>query len=491
MAITRRQFLKRSGLATVGGLMAPSIFTSPLLRRAFAETIGDRYVIVVYLDGGNDGLNTVTPADDGLGTLRTAYEAARAANPVTGGIQLTPAQLAGTLLDPHKDPNTNCTLAIHPSMTALKGLYDLGKVAVIQNCGYPDYSLSHDESRTIWQKGDPPHMFLDGSGWLGRHLQAASVGYTGADIPAISINDRVTGELTNDLTSVLAIQSVFDFDFPFDDYSPSDTAFKQAAYSALHTNAIGTGQPTLQYIGNTGLATYLVSQNYPALDDYWKNNRSQAVQDAYDALGRSLASDLREVSKVITGVNANVLNPGTPPFPAVQARFFQVSNGGFDTHADQGGADPNGQHFSILNEVSESIAAFYADMADLGIADKVLILTYSEFSRRIEQNDSGTDHGSQAPMFIVGGTVNGGVYGNHPNIEDLDDEGNTKYSQDNTNDFRSTDFRDVYGTIMKHWLNMADNTIIDPVTPANGALRKDVGDPTLYWTSPNLDLGFL
>ena len=487
MAITRRQFLKCTGLATVGGLVGPSIFSSPLLRRAFAETIGDRYVIVIYLDGGNDGLNTVPPATNGAGNLRTAYESVRAAG--AGGIQLTTTDLTNTLIG--NDPNTGGQLALHPSMTALKGLYTLGKVAVIQNCGYPDYSLSHDESRTIWQKGDPPHMFLDGSGWIGRHLQASSVGYTGADIPAISINDRVTGELTNDLTSVLAIQSVFDFDFPFDDYSPTDVALKQAAYSALHNNAIASGQSTLTYIGNTGLATYLVSQNYPALDDYWVNNRSQAVQDAYDALDRSLSNDLREVSKVITGVNANVLNPGTPPFPAVQARFFQVSNGGFDTHADQGGADPNGQHFSILNEVSESIAAFYNDMVDLGIADKVLIMTYSEFSRRIEQNDSGTDHGSQGPMFVVGGLVNGGVYGNHPNIEDTDDDGNTKYSQDNTNDFKTTDFRDVYGTIMKHWLNMADNTIIDPVTPANGALRKDTGDPTLFWTSPNLDLGFL
>lgn len=489
MAITRRQFLKCSGLATVGGLVGPSLFTSPLLRRAFAETIGDRYVIVIYLDGGNDGLNTVPPAANGSGTLRTAYENARAGNPGTGGIQLTPTDLAGTLIG--TDPNTGAQLALHPSMTALKGLYDLGKVAVVQNCGYPDYTLSHDESRTIWQKGDPPRLFLDGSGWLGRHLQASSVGYTGGDIPAVSINDRVTGELTNDLTSVLAIQSVFDFNFPFDDYSSSDVALKQAAYAALHNNAIGTGQNTLQYIGNTGLATYLVSQNYPALDDYWQNNRSAGVKAAYDAVNRSLSDDLREVSKIITGVNANVLNPGTPPFPAVQARFFQVSNGGFDTHADQGGADPNGQHFSLLSEISESITAFYNDMADLGIANKVLILTYSEFSRRIEQNDSGTDHGSQAPMFIVGGSVNGGVYGNHPNLDDLDDEGNTKYSQDNSNDFRSTDFRDVYGTIMKHWLNMAPNTIIDPITPANGALRLDTGDPTLYWTAADLDMGFV
>ena len=110
------------------------------------------------------------------------------------------------------------------------------------------------------------------------------------------------------------------------------------------------------------------------------------------------------MAKVITGVNQRALSGGVD-FRAVTARFFQVSNGGFDTHADQGGADPNGQHFALLGEVSDSIEAFYNDMADLGIANKVLILTYSEFSRRIEQNENGTDHGSQAPMFIVGGSV--------------------------------------------------------------------------------------
>jgi uncharacterized protein (DUF1501 family) len=94
-------------------------------------------------------------------------------------------------------------------------------------------------------------------------------------------------------------------------------------------------------------------------------------------------------------------------------------------------------------------------------------------------------------MFVIGGSVVGGVYGNHPNLDDVDDEGNTRYSQDATNDFRSTDFRDVYGTIMKHWLNMADDTIIDPVTPADGALKLDAGDPTLYWTSADLDMGFV
>ncbi len=122
----------------------------------------------------------------------------------------------------------------------------------------------------------------------------------------------------------------------------------------------------------------------------------------------------------------------------------------------------------------------------MGVADKVCTVVWSEFSRRIEQNDNGTDHGSQGPMFIIGDGVNGGVYGNHPNIYPLalDQDGNTEYTQ-NANPFRSTDFRDVYGTVLKHWLNMDHGTILGSVLPI------DSGDPAYYWTQENFDLGFL
>jgi len=115
---------------------------------------------------------------------------------------------------------------------------------------------------------------------------------------------------------------------------------------------------------------------------------------------------------------------------------------------------------------------------------------WSEFSRRIPQNDNGTDHGSQGPMFVIGGGVNGGVYGNHPNIADtaLDDEGNTPYSQVNPTQAdqptRSTDIRDVYGTILKHWVGLSQSTVLSFLPPDGGSAASN-------WTSPNFDLGFL
>jgi uncharacterized protein (DUF1501 family) len=192
-----------------------------------------------------------------------------------------------------------------------------------------------------------------------------------------------------------------------------------------------------------------------------------------------MAGDLREVAKIIYGVENAA--------PNVSARFFQIRNGGYDTHSDQGGASPTGQHFLLHRELAQALKVFYDDVADMGVADKVCVMVWSEFSRRVPQNDNGTDHGSQGPMFVLGGTVVGGVYGNHPNIEEaaIDNDGNTVYSQAAANPFRSTDFRDVYGTILKHWLNMPHLQIVSDVLPLDG------GNPDTRWTVEDFDMGFL
>lgn len=471
MAITRRQFIKRTGAVAAGSLLGPSLFGNPFLRQALADTIGDRYFVVIYLDGGNDGLNTVTPATNGGGGLRTAYDAARLNN--GGGINLSQAELAGTLIG--NDPNTSGQLALHPGLIGLKQLYDLGKVAVVQGCGYPDYNLSHEQSRSIWQTADPLGLGL-GSGWVGRYLAA---NYGGTDIPAVNISDSIVGEFKQGTTSVVTLDRLENFGFPYDDYYNlmGDNTLKRTAFLDLCTAASGNGQSAVKYIGDSGAATLLSSESYPALHDAYETARGAVWDPQYDALNRSVANDLREVAKVIYGVSQGA--------PNVTARLFQVSNGGYDTHTDQGGAETDGQHYNLHRELGDSIKVFYDDLADMGIANKVCLVVWSEFSRRIPQNNSGTDHGSQGPMFVIGGSVNGGVYGNHPNIDDnaLDNEGNTEYRQAGTS-FRSTDFRDVYGTILKHWLNM-------PAGNVATALPTDVGDPNYYWTAPNFDLGFV
>jgi uncharacterized protein (DUF1501 family) len=471
MAITRRQFLKRTSAAAAGALLGPGLFANPFVRRAFASTIGDRYFIVLFLDGGNDGLNTVVPATNGSGTLRTAYEGVRHLG--NGGLQLTPTDLASTLIG--NDPNTGGQLAVHPGLVGLKQLYDLGKVAVIQGCGYPDYSLSHDEARGIWQTGNPLGVpALSGTGWMGRYL---GKNYGSSDIPGVTISDSVAPELRQYVTSVLALQRLRDFGFPYDGQYDDDIDAKRQAFASLCASASGGAQSSDVYIGDSGTATLTSSESYPPLHPLYHANRS-TFEDEYNALGTSSARGFREIAKVIYGITQSV--------PNVNARFFQLSNGGYDTHSDQGAATTDSQHYQLHREVGDAIKVFYDDCADMGIANKVCILVWSEFSRRIEQNDNGTDHGSQGPMFVIGGAVNGGVYGKHPNIDDLDDSGNTTYSQDPGNSFRSTDFRDVYGTVLVKWLNMPD-----PV--ASMILAPDPFPATNYdyWTSPNFNLGFL
>jgi uncharacterized protein (DUF1501 family) len=471
MAITRRQFLKRTGVMAAGSVFGPTLMQNIWVRQALADTIGDRYFVVLFLDGGNDSLNTVIPVSNGSGTLRADYELARKTG--NGGLRITPAQLGGTLIG--SDPATGAQLGLHPGFIGLKNLYDLGKVAVIQGCGYPDHSLSHEESRVIWETANPLGVgALAGTGWVGRHLSA---NYTSTDIPGVSISDGVAAELRQYTTSVLALRRLEDFGFPYDDFDSGDNDAKRDAFAALAAAASAGGNASQVYIGDNGSATLSSSESYPPLDGLYKGDRG-SWHAQYNALETGTARGFREIAKIIYGVSTGV--------PNVNARFFQLTNGGYDTHSDQGGAETDGQQYELHREVGDAIELFYQDCADMGVANKVCVLVWSEFSRRIEQNGNGTDHGSQGAMFVIGGSVTGGIYGNHPDINEaaLDNQGNTVYTQ-NANPYRSTDMRDVYGTILKHWLNMPQPTILSNV------LQLDAGPAASYWTSANFDLGFL
>jgi uncharacterized protein (DUF1501 family) len=480
MAITRRQFLTRTGLTAAGVFLGPSFFHTPLLRRALAANLDslDRYLVVIFLDGGNDGLNTVTPLADGTsGTLRAAYEAARSGSG-NGALRLLPSQLAATQIG--NDSHTQTPLALHPGLGGLKQLWDLGALAVIQGCGdsVSFNFLSHEFSRNVWQSANPNGNPAFSGGWIGRYLAA---NYGSTDIPGVNIRDSIAPEFSQTTTSVLAINSLDAFGFPYDDDYPDDQPFHRNGFANLCAEAAAAQQPTVKYIGDSATATLAASESYPGVSPLYQADRPSFDQ-AYDALGTGFAQDLREVAKVIYGVHNGA--------PNVKARSFELATGGYDTHSDQGGADPNGQHYQLLSTVGDALQTFYADCADMGVANKLCIMIWSEFSRRIEQNANGTDHGSQGPVFVIGGPASGGggviggVYGNHPNINAgaLSGDGNTVYSQTLGDPFRSTDIRDVYGTILKHWLGVADPLVFLP---------GDSGDPNSYWTAPNFDLGFL
>jgi len=501
MAITRRQFIKRTGLATAGTVLGPGLFSNMFVRHALA--FSNRYFIVLFLDGGNDGLNTVIPVTNGSGTLRNDYQTNRKTGP--GGIQMTPSELAGTVVG--NDVLTGAQIAIHPGFNdspgipvtgGLKSIANEGRLAVIQGCGYPEYSLSHEESRNIWETGNPLfYSPYSGTGWMGRYLVGNAVSapppYTATDIPAVNIADSVVGEYRNVGTSVLALRRLQDFGFPYDYDYPGENGAKEIAFEALHGTAAGSGNPTVKYIGNTGLSTESASQQYPQAHDEYLSNVNRAgfdLNDAYtNGLNTGTSRGFREIAKIIYSVERGLVS-------GVNARFFQLSNGGYDTHSNQGGAASNGQHYALHSEVGNAIRLFWEDLKTMGagntdIRNKVTILVWSEFSRRIPQNDNGTDHGSQGPMFVVGGTVNGGVYGTHPNIDPtaLDNNENSPYWQGANpgpaGQHRSTDFRDVYGTILTRWLDMSQATVLASV------LKLDTGPANDYWTASNFNVGFL
>jgi uncharacterized protein (DUF1501 family) len=363
---------------------------------------------------------------------------------------------------------------MHPGLAGLSRLYDRGKVAIVQGCGYPRYSLSHDDARRIWQQASPFGTALPG-GWVGRYLAA---NYGGTDIPAVCMSSSLAGELIQGKTSVLTLDRVRDFGFPWDTSYRSDIDEKRAAFLALCDEAASSAQAELAHAGASSRATLLASETYPALHDLYEDERP-TFDAAYDALGSSLGGDFQEIAKVIHGVASGV--------PNVHARVFHARNGGYDTHSDQGAGEGDGQHTRLQRELGDALEVFYADCEDMGVADKVCVLVWSEFSRRVRQNDNGTDHGSQGPVLVVGGGVQGGVYGSHPDIrrDSLERDGNTRYSQAAGDPFRSTDMRDVYGTILTRWLNMPDAVVRSSVLPV------DTGDPGERWTSPNFDLGFL
>ena len=466
MTLSRRQFLARTGLATAG-LMTPSWFANPFVRRAFAQTIGDRYFVVLFLDGGNDGLNTVTPVDNGtIGGLRAAYEAARFA----GSLQLSPTDLGSTTLG--VEATTSTPIALHPGLIGLKHLYDQGHVAVIQGCGYPEANLSHDTSARKWATGQPTGA-LPATGWVGRYL---ANNYNSLQIPAVTADRTIATELQQTTTSVLGIDDLEDFGFPYDDYDSGDNAAKDAAFSALYASAKDSAQSTFRRVGSVGSAALTAAQVYPqAFLDYASDRASWNTQ--YETNRTSTKLALRDIAACIYGCANGML----------ENRVFQLSNGGYDTHGDQGTTADTDQHYRLHREIGDGLELFFADLGNMGLANKVTVMVWSEFSRRILQNDSGgTDHGTQGPMFVIGGAVNGGLYGSHPDINEasLNDDGNTIYSQAAGNPHRSTDFRDVYGTILKHWLGVADPSTLLPLDPTGS-------DPDLYWRSANFDMGFL
>jgi uncharacterized protein (DUF1501 family) len=406
MASTRRRFfqasLASSALVAMGSTTIPG-FLNRSAQAAKAGKPNERILVVVQLLGGNDGLNTVVPHGiDGYNRGRRV-------------LRLSPGQL-------HK---ITPEIGLHPGMGAMAKLLERGRLAVVQGVGYPNPDRSHFRSMEIWETGrlenDPKSVE---TGWLGRALDAKPP-KPGDDPPALNIGSRALPQaLRSRKTEVPALESLENYKLKVS--TEPERKATRAALIQVAALERRDEDALLGFIRRTTLSAYESSSR---LEQIVGKPRGESK---YPNFG--LARRLELIAQMIKA------DFGT--------RIFYTSHDGFDTHANQ-----LGSHQALLTEMSDSIGAFHDDLAAAGLADRILLISFSEFGRRVQENASqGTDHGAAAPVFLVGPVAKPGLIGTHPSLDDLDD-GDLKHH---------TDFRRVYATILAHWLDC-------PVEPVIGA----------------------
>lgn len=412
-AFTRRLFLQR-GLA-----MVSTVPTLPLFLQSSALAIdnpfdyragkagdgdGDRILVIVQLGGGNDGLNTLVPYGD-----RAYYEAR--------------PQLAIAEADLHKfDRRDADGIGLHPALTGLRELYDQGLLGMCQGVGYPNPNRSHFKSMDIWHTANP-QTDGQGAGWVGRYFDNACKGEPEPNLCVSIGQDAPLAVQGSRKVSPIAFEDERLFRWAGEDLHEDMGAAYQTINRKSPTDAFDSASAA-SFVMRTALDAQIASDRIRAAA------RSEpAVSYPSTRLGRSL--------KLIGQMIGSGL--GT--------RVYYADMGGFDTHAGQAG-----RHAALLRQFADAMRAFARDLKAQGNADRVLTMTFSEFGRRVKQNASGgTDHGTAAPMFLMGPMVRPGVHGRQPSLRELDGNGDLVYN---------VDFREVYTTVLENWLGVEGRAVL-------------------------------
>ena len=387
---SRRDFLAAIGATAGSALMMGTTPIRPMAGPIYRELMGmdsERVLVLIQLDGGNDGLNTVIPFDNDI------YRQVRpnVAIPRSQVLQL------------------NNELGFHPSMDALMSMYNEGQMAILQGVGYPEQDLSHFRSTDIWMSASEADTYLN-TGWIGRSMQVQAGDIASLPYPlAVQLGWGSPLLLKGDNRSVGMAVTNTDM---FNRLADSGKVYDE---SAVNTTAAGSEISFVRSVANDAF-------RYAGAIQAAANQGQNAVQYPDNFLAENLAI----VARLIKG------NLG--------ARIYHVILDGFDTHADQ----PD-WHATLLMYLAQSVAAFQQDIAASGWQDRVLTMTFSEFGRRVEENGSrGTDHGTAAPLFLFGPTVRGGFYGDHPDLATLDTYGNL-HTNFNFRNVYSTVLQDWFG----------------------------------------------
>jgi uncharacterized protein (DUF1501 family) len=393
--------------------------SASLLAAEAGQTKKGNVLVVLELSGGNDGLNTVVPFND------DDYRKHRPK------LNLASAERLHKIDD---------RMALHPSLTGFAKLLEQRQLAVVQSVGYPNPNRSHFESMAIWQSarlkpsGDTP-------GWLAQSLDALTPPSpphprplspggergVGSDAPALHISEALLPQaLAGSQRHVPSLASLEQFRRRLGIPENAGASEQRAALDQLSSQEKGTPCSLLQFVERSTLITHASSARLEAVSA-GRGGNSEGYPEFFP-----LAQRLRLIAQLIkAGLTTSIY-------------YTQIN--GFDTHANQ-----LGQHGALLQEVGSSMQAFMEDLNKSGEGKRVLALVFSEFGRRLGENASGgTDHGTAAPVFLLGGGVRPGLHGPYPNLQDLHD-GDPKHA---------LDFRRVYATVLDQWLGCPSERVL-------------------------------
>jgi uncharacterized protein (DUF1501 family) len=437
----RRRFIRNltySGAAglTLGGVPMSVLAANSGLKQMAAGSTNDNVLVFIQLHGGNDGLNTLIPVSQYNDYYNLRPNIA---------IRETGTR---SYIDVDSTVDENAQVGLHPDMGAFKEMYDQGKVTIIQNVGYPKMNLSHFRGRDIvFMGGDDAENNQYNSGWMGRYLDNIYPGYPDA-YPSDGMKDPIGIELSGTLS----------------------LAFHRENGIPIGLN-IGSPEQFYQLISSVGVNPPIAFPESHAGDELEyimefekkSNQYAERLRDVYDAGSNSpveyrdgypyaspgrannLASQLKLIARLLKG--------------GVKTKIFLCRIGGFDTHGEQVEEYDSslGLHASLLYNMSTAIQDFYSDLNALGIDQKVLSVTFTEFGRRAYSNDSyGTDHGTATPVFVFGTGLNAGIYGVNPNLDPNDPNNDLK----NGNLLYNIDYRQIYTSIIQDWFEGDNEALI-------------------------------
>ena len=427
---TRREFLKSS---LIGGALTwtiPSFIGATLQSLQAKENDSATQtatgkdapiLVVVQLAGGNDGLNTIVPHGNDF------YHRARPSLGIAKKDVL----------------KVNDEFGFHPSLTGLKALYDDGSLAIVHGVGYPNPNRSHFRSTEIWATASDSDR-NESYGWIGRYFDNQCDGCP-ADI-AVALGSTTPQAFLAKNPKGITFDSPQQYRLMGGSFSPTGNAPEDEMFRDMNAMELNQGAS----IGGLGAVQKPRDGESPvdflqrtALDAQVSSDKIRAIagkiQTKASYGGNRISTELQLVSKLIAG--------GMP------TRIYYVSHGGFDTHNQQ-----SSTHQRLLNELGDALKAFKQDMVDQGNWNRITLMTFSEFGRRVAQNASaGTDHGTAAPLFVSGGGIKAGFHGTFPSLNPKDlDQGDLRFT---------TDFRSVYATVLEKRLNVASAPILNRKFP--------------------------